>query len=161
MRNLSRVQYRELAEFRQELESFGRCWRRAANHLGLQAKEYDLMLVIRGAGHGTDVDIPEAGRRMLTDGHDIFKFVSRLEKRKLLRRYGHRGTRRVLLRITPAGEAVLRKLVRRTLDDLQIQGPSLAKAVARIAGKRQFPQSTAFATRTSQRNGLAQSTTYE
>lgn len=73
---------------------------------------------------------------MLTYGNDIAMFAGRLEKRKLLRRYHHPRTRRVLLRITPAGETALRRLVRRTLDDLQSQAPSLEKALAQIASRR-------------------------
>ena len=133
--DLSPAQYRELAEFRQQLQSFLRCWHRAANHLGLQAKEYDLMLIVGGSGRGTEIDIPEVGRRMLTYGHDIAKFVGRLEKRKFLCRYRRPRSRRVLLRITPTGEAVLRKLISRTLNDLLTVGPSLENALVRITGK--------------------------
>ena len=137
--DLSPTQYRELAEFRQQLQSFPALLAPCCHHLGLQAKEYDLMLVIRGASRGTDIDVPEAGRRMLTYAPDIANLIGRLEKRRFLRRYHYRRRRRMLLRITPLGEAVLRKLVRRTLDDLQTQGPSLEKVLSRIASERRMP----------------------
>jgi len=94
------------------------------------------MLVIRVARRGSEMGIGGVARRLLTYSADIDKFVRRLEKRKFLHRYREPFKHRVLLRITPAGEAVLRKLVHHSLRDLRSQGPNLENAIARIVGKR-------------------------
>ena len=79
MRNLSRAHYREEADFRHQLACFRHAWHLTADHLGLTAKEYDLMLVIRGARRASEMGIGDVARRLLTYSVDIDKFVHRLE----------------------------------------------------------------------------------
>jgi len=136
VRDLSPTQYRHLGDCFFRLESFLHQQHRSAR-LGLRPADCDLMLAIKCARWGKSMTSGALARHMQTDS--VAESLHRLEKRKLVRRHRdhtYRGV--VLVRITPAGENMLRKLVRSSVRDLQREGLTLTKAITRAMGRIGF-----------------------
>jgi DNA invertase Pin-like site-specific DNA recombinase len=117
-----------------------------ANHgqdVGMQLSELRNYCARRGfeiTGEYVDQGVSGAkdsrpGLNRLMASFDAITFVRRLEERQLVRRCRDITSRHVLLRLTPAGKVLLEKLVRRSLEDLKTQGPTLEKALTRIISK--------------------------
>jgi DNA-binding MarR family transcriptional regulator len=65
--------------------------------------------------------------------HSAVELVDRMEKRGLCRRERSKSDRRmVLLHVTPRGEKLLSRLVRHRIAELQVAGPSLARALSAL-----------------------------
>jgi DNA-binding MarR family transcriptional regulator len=76
----------------------------------LSGTQYNVLRILRGAGeHG--LCCREAAERMITRDPDITRLVDRLERRGLLTRSRDSHDRRVItIRITPAGQKILKDL---------------------------------------------------
>jgi DNA-binding MarR family transcriptional regulator len=75
----------------------------------LSPAQYNVLRILRGAPEG--LLCGEIAERMITRDPDITRLLDRMEKRDLLARQRDAGDRRrVLVRITPAGMALLRQL---------------------------------------------------
>lgn len=75
----------------------------------LSPAQYNVLRILRGAPEG--LLCGEIAERMITRDPDITRLLDRLEKRDLLRRdRDPNDRRRVLVRITPEGLAVLARL---------------------------------------------------
>jgi DNA-binding MarR family transcriptional regulator len=133
VRDLSAAEYRSLAEFRHELERFLQRRRDAARQAGLQPKQYQLMLAVEGSPGGRRPTIGEMAERLQTYNHSVVELVDRLEKRKFVQRQRDATDRRVVrLSLTPAGDAVLRRLVSHSLAELRAEAPALIKTLTRV-----------------------------
>ncbi|HSB74639.1 MAG TPA: MarR family transcriptional regulator [Terriglobales bacterium] len=133
MANLSAAEYLALAEFRHQLERFLQRRRRAARQAGLQPKQYQLMLAVKGAPKGQRPTVGEIAERLQIQNHSVVELVDRLEKRRYIERQRDNDDRRVVhLNLTPAGEAVLRKLVAASLTELKTEAPALLRSLTRV-----------------------------
>ena len=133
---LSAQEYAALAEFRHQLERFLRRRRRAAREAGLQPKQYQLMLAVKGASKHHAPTVGELAERLQIQNHSVVELVDRLEKRKYIERQRDQDDRRVVhLILTSAGEAVLRKLVASSLAELRAEAPDLLRALTRVLRK--------------------------
>ena len=79
------------------------------NH-DLSETQYNVLRILRGAATTPDGGLPcsEVGARLITHDPDVTRLLDRLEKRDLVQRArGDTDRRVVLVRITPAGTALL------------------------------------------------------
>ncbi len=137
MANLSVNEYLALAEFRHQLERFLQRRRRAARQVGLQPKQYQLMLAVKGMPKGRRPAVGEIAERLQIQTHSVVELVDRLEKRRYIERQRDTSDRRVVhLVLTPAGETVLRKLVTASLTELRSEAPALLRALTGILRKK-------------------------
>lgn len=137
MPDLSAADYSALAEFRHQLERFLQRRRRAARQTGLQPKQYQLMLAVKGMPKGQRPTVGEIAERLQIQNHSVVELVDRLEQRRYIQRQRDDADRRVVhLVITPAGEAVLRKLVSASLTELRTEAPALLKALTKVLRAR-------------------------
>lgn len=133
MASLSASDYAALAEFRHQLERFLNRRRRAARMAGLQPKQYQLMLAVKGMPKGQQPTVGEIAERLQIQNHSVVELVDRLEKRRYIQRQRDQADRRVVhLIITPAGESVLRKLVTASLTELRTEAPALLRALTKV-----------------------------
>ena len=137
MAKLSASEYLSLAEFRHQLECFLQQRRRAARQAGLQPKQYQLMLAVKGMPKGRRPTVGEIADRLQIQNHSVVELVDRLEKRRYIERQRDEADRRVVhLKLTPAGEAVLRKLVTASLTELKSEAPALLRSLTGVLRKR-------------------------
>lgn len=137
MANLSATEYLALAEFRHQLERFLQRRRRAAGQAGLQPKQYQLMLAVKGMPKGRRPTVGEIAERLQIQNHSVVELVDRLEKRRYIERRRDTSDRRVVhLNLTPSGEAVLRKLVTASLTELKSEAPALLRALSGVLRKK-------------------------
>ena len=133
---LSTHEYAALAEFRHQLERFLQRRRRAARDAGLQPKQYQLMLAVKGAPKRNAPTVGQLAERLQIQNHSVVELVDRLEKRNYIERHRDQADRRVVhLVLTSAGEAVLRKLVAASLTELKAEAPDLLRSLTRILRK--------------------------
>lgn len=136
MAKLSAHEYLALAEFRHQLERFLQRRRRAAREAGLQPKQYQLMLAVKGTAKRHSPTVGELAERLQIQNHSVVELVDRLEKRNYVERRRDENDRRVVrLSLTPAGEAVLRKLVTASLTELRAEAPDLLRSLTRVLRK--------------------------
>src|SRR5215831_4826082 len=103
--------YQSLAEFRHQIRRFLRFSERAARNAGLEPRQHQLMLALKGLPSNVRPRIGELAERLQIQHHSAVELVNRLESAELVRR--QRGTedrREVLLELTQKGETILRDL---------------------------------------------------
>ena len=129
----SRAEYEKLAEFRYQLARFLRRRKDAARAEGLQAQQYELLLVIAGLPRETHPTIKEIARQLCLEHHTVVELADRLEKRGLLKRQSSGEDRRmVLLQLTREGQITLNKIVRFSFEQLRAEAPELIRSLRRI-----------------------------
>lgn len=137
MAKLSANEYLALAEFRHQLERFLQRRRRAARQAGLQPKQYQLMLAVKGMPKGRLPTVGEIAERLQIQNHSVVELVDRLEARRYIERQRDTKDRRVVhLALTSAGEAVLRKLVAASLSELKNEAPALLHALSGVLRRK-------------------------
>jgi DNA-binding MarR family transcriptional regulator len=137
---LSRAEYQTLAEFRYHLARFLRRRKDAARAEGLQAQQYELLLVISGLPRTQRPTIKEVAAQLCLEHHTVVELADRLEKRGLLVRQGSGQDRReVLLHLTRAGQSVLNRIVKSSFAHLREEAPELIRSLRRILKKPRRP----------------------
>ncbi len=122
--------YRALAEFRYQILRFLRFSERVARAAGLEPRQHQLLLAIKGLPEGRLPTIGELAERLQIQHHSAVELVDRLVERGLVARSRDAGDRRqVLVQLTAQGEAVLRELTRHHHAELRSLGPSLVLAL--------------------------------
>lgn len=135
--------YREMAEFRYQLRRFLRFSELAARAARLQPQHYLLLLELRGLPAEVRPTVGALAERMQLRHHSLVGLADRLERRGLIARVrDERDRRQILLRMTPRGGRVLRRLAQHHRDALALVGPRLGRALravlhsSRGAGRR-------------------------
>ncbi|HEX6804945.1 MAG TPA: MarR family transcriptional regulator [Terriglobales bacterium] len=124
--NLTQRDFQSLAEFRHQIRRFLRFSERAARNAGLEPRQHQLLLALKGLPPEVRPRIGELAERLQIQHHSAVELVNRLETGGLVRR--HRGTqdrREVLLELTARGEKTLRQLSLDHRAELLSQGPQL------------------------------------
>ncbi len=125
--------YRALAEFRYEIRKFLIVSERIARSAGLQPQQYTMLLALRGLPPDLEPTIVVLAERLQIRHNTAVELVNRLAKRGLVRRYRSKSdSRKMLIQLTPAGDALIEELVRRRFDELVSGQPVLVKALNRI-----------------------------
>ena len=132
--------YQALAEFRFQIHRYLTLSDEAARSSGLQPRQYQLLLAIKGLPPGTEPTISNLAARLQIRHHSAVELISRSEKKGLIKRERsaeHRSY--VFVRLTKKGEAQLRKLVATRRKELRSSGPILVemlKALTRNKNRR-------------------------
>lgn len=130
---LSQAEYEALATFRYELRRFLRFSEEAARAAGIEPQQHQALLAIRGFPGRAQLTIGELAERLQIRHHSAVGLVGRLAAQGLIERVQGQGDRRlVLVRLTPAGEALLDRLAAAHRDELRRMGPQLAALIQRL-----------------------------
>jgi DNA-binding MarR family transcriptional regulator len=133
MPRLTSASYRQLAAFRYEMRKFLSFSEQAARNAGIEPQQHQVLLAIRGLPSGMRPTIGTVAERLCIQHHTAVGLVDKLERHGLLER--ERGTsdrREVLLRLTPEGEAILRRLSTLHQQQLVVVGPAMVSALSAI-----------------------------
>jgi len=125
----SPVAYRALAEFRYQIRRFLAFSERAARRAGLEPRQHQLLLAVKGLPAGRLATIGEIAERLQVRHHSAVELVGRLAAAGLVRRRRHPADRRqVVVRLTARGEAVLADLSRHHAAELRVLLETLGRA---------------------------------
>lgn len=125
--------YRRLAEFRYRIRRFLAFSETAARAAGLEPQQHQLLLAAKGLPSGVEPTIGALAERLQIRHHSAVALVDRLVERGLAERVkSEADRRRVLIAVTPAGEAVLHELSRHHLAELRSNGPLLIDALSAV-----------------------------
>lgn len=134
---LTTAGYRLLAAFRYEVRKFLAFSEHAARGAGVEPQQHQFLLALRGLPEGARPTVGALAERLCVQPHTAVALVDKLEERRLIRRERGTGDRReVLLRITPAGEAILRKLSSLHREQLASVGPAMVEALDALLNGR-------------------------
>ena len=131
-KSLTSADYEALAELRYQIRRFLHFSEQAAREAGLEPRQHQLMLTLKGLPAGTRPRIGELAERMQIQHHSAVELVNRLAAGGYVRRHrGGEDRREVLLSMTPKGEKILRELSLHHKAELRMQGPALVAALER------------------------------
>ena len=131
-KSLTLADYEALAELRYQIRRFLHFSEQAAREAGLEPRQHQLMLTLKGLPAGTRPRIGELAERMQIQHHSTVELVNRLATSGCVRRHpGGEDRREVLLSLTPKGERILRELSLHHKAELRMQGPALVAALKR------------------------------
>lgn len=136
--SVSVSEYEALAELRYQIRRFLRFSEQVARDAGLEPRQHQLMLALKGIPKGVRPKIGEVAERLQIQHHSTVELVNRLAERGLIKRQrGGNDRREVLLSLTPKGEKVLRELSLHHRSELRNQGPELVSAMMRVMGGKE------------------------
>jgi DNA-binding MarR family transcriptional regulator len=122
-RDLNKVDFESLSEFRYQMRRFERFSEQAAQGEGITPLQYLLLLHIKGYPGREWATIGELAERLQAQHHGVVALVSRCEAIELVeRRVSERDRRQVEVHLLQAGEKLLARLAElhraelRTLD---------------------------------------------
>lgn len=134
-RAVSIAEYRSLAAFRYEIRTFLTFSEEAARDAGIEPRQHQLLLAVRGLPVDKRPTIGAIAERLCVRHHTAVALVDKLEKRGLIKRERNPSDRReVLLRLTRDGLALLRKLSKLHRAQLERVGPRMVEALGAILG---------------------------
>jgi DNA-binding MarR family transcriptional regulator len=147
------VDYVALADLRYQLRRFERVREVAARAAGVEPQQYLALLQIKGLERSGAATIGALAERLQIHHHAAVQLVDRLVRRGRADRQRVDGDRRhVVVRLRPAGEAVLRRLARYSVVELKTEGPELAASLRRLV-KRSVPNGSRARTEPTKRGG--------
>jgi DNA-binding MarR family transcriptional regulator len=125
--------YESLAELRHQIRRFLHFSEQAARDAGLEPRQHQLMLALKGLPAGVRPRIGELAERLQIQHHSAVELVNRLSARGYVRRQrGGEDRREVLLALTPRGEKILRQLSLHHKNELRSQGPQLLRVLRQV-----------------------------
>jgi DNA-binding MarR family transcriptional regulator len=128
--NLTMDEYRALAGFRWLLRRFLHFSEQEARAAGLEPQQHQLLLTLRGFPTDRPVTIGDLAEQLLLQHHSTVELVDRSARLGLVERQRDESDRRrVIIRLTDAGEAILRELSLPHREELRTAGPALVRAL--------------------------------
>lgn len=128
--DLSEDEYTSLAQTRRLLRSYLAFSERAAQAAGLEPRQYQLLLMLRGLTGDGVASVSDLADWLQVRHHSAVGLIDRMQARGLVERQSDpQDGRRVLLRLTPAGRAALRGLAVLHRDELRSVASSLVAAL--------------------------------
>jgi DNA-binding MarR family transcriptional regulator len=132
---LTAADYEALAELRYEIRKFLRFSEQVARRAGLEPRQHQLMLALKGLPNGVRPRVSELAERLQIQHHSTVELLNRLAANGFVRRQrGGQDRREVLLSLTPKGEKTLRELSLHHRQELSTAGPALIAALRRAMG---------------------------
>jgi DNA-binding MarR family transcriptional regulator len=132
-----RVDYATLATLRYQIRRFLRVRELAARAAGIEPQQYVVLLQLKGLEAGGPTTVGTLAERLQVRHHSAVELVDRLARRGMVvRRRDQRDRRGVVLRLTPRGKAVIRRLALQSLAELETEGPALVALLGRLIGPR-------------------------
>lgn len=130
-------EYRALADFRYHIRRFLHFSEQAARGEGLEPQQHQMMLAIRGLQSAEGPTVGVLAAYLLVRHHSAVGLIDRLEKRGFAIRERQPGDRRhAIVRLTPAGGAVLERLAGAHRAELASLAPHLVKALETVLTHR-------------------------
>jgi DNA-binding MarR family transcriptional regulator len=131
-KSVTLADYESLAELRHQIRRFLHFSEQAAREAGLEPRQHQLMLALKGLPEGTRPTIGELAERLQIQHHSAVELVNRLAAGGYVRRHrGGEDRREVLLSLAPKGEKILRELSLHHKAELRTRGPALVAALKR------------------------------
>jgi DNA-binding MarR family transcriptional regulator len=132
--------YQSLAELRHQIRCFLHFSETAARDAGLEPRQHQLMLSLKGLPPGVRPRIGELAERLQIQHHSAVELVNRLAAGGYVRRHrGGQDRREVLLTLTHKGEKVLRELSLHHRAELKNAGPALVASLRKAMQRIQIP----------------------
>ena len=133
----NRVDYATLASLRYQIRRFLRVRELAARSAGVEPQQYLVLLQLKGLESNGTTTVGRLAERLQVRHHSAVELVDRLARRGMVARHrDERDRRGVVLRLTPRGESVLRRLALQSLAELETEGPALVALLGRLVGAR-------------------------
>src|SRR3954454_23445821 len=124
------AEYRALSEFRYQIRRFLQFSEEAARAEGLEPQQHQILLAVRGLAEGHGPTVGELAEHLIIRHHSAVGLVDRLSQHGLVERVRDDADRRqVRVKLTPEGEAKLRRLSTVHRDELRSSGPRLVQAL--------------------------------
>jgi DNA-binding MarR family transcriptional regulator len=103
----------------------------------LEPRQYQLMLALKALSRDVRPRIAELAEQLGIHHHSAVELVNACEEQGLLRRErGVSDRREVLVKITPAGEEMIRELVRLHLAEVFSLAPALLDSIEQILARK-------------------------
>jgi DNA-binding MarR family transcriptional regulator len=135
--------FRTLAEFRYQIRRFLHFSDVAAERVGIEPQQHQLLLALKGLPRGTPPTIGALAERLQLRHHSTVELVDRLVERGfLIRLRATDDRRRVLIRPTRAGEECLAGLASFHLQELRSAGPEFVALLQSLAQNAAGPRSS-------------------
>ncbi len=135
-KSLTQSDYEALADLRYQVRRFLHFSEKAARNAGLEPRQHQLMLALKGLPGDVRPLVREMAERLQIQHHSAVELVNRLSRGGYVRRQrGGEDRREVLLSLTPKGEKVLRELSLHHREELRQHGPELIAALKRSMGR--------------------------
>jgi len=135
--DVTTAEYRALAEFRYRLRRFARFSEEAASSVGVEPRQHQLLLAVRGLPAGLAPTVGTLAERLQLRHHSTVELIDRCEARGLVRRTPHGSDRRqVVIALTATGERILRRLSVSHRGELRAVGSELLAALTALVGGR-------------------------
>jgi DNA-binding MarR family transcriptional regulator len=130
---ISTREYRALAELRYIVRRFLNFSEAAARDAKVEPQQHQLLLALKGMPPGGRPTVGAVAERLQLRHNSAVELTQRSIERGLVeRRASETDRREVLLRITPRGERLLRRLSLAHRTELRSTGPILARALAEL-----------------------------
>jgi DNA-binding MarR family transcriptional regulator len=129
--------YEALSEFRYRIRCFLEFSQDAAKTVGLEPRQHQALLAIRGYPGGKQVAIRDLAERLRIKHHTAVGLIDRLVSARLVKRVTDPvDHRRILLGLTVRAEKFLADLSAAHLDELSRIEPLLAQSFSRFSRSR-------------------------
>ena len=134
--SIAQDDYQRLAEVRYQIRRYVSFSERAARGAGLEPRQYQLMLMIKGLPDGAQPTIGVLADRLKIQHHSAVELVNRLVERGLVtRQRGESDRRQVFVKLTEEGERTLESLVNSHLEEIRSVGPELVRALNSVLAR--------------------------
>jgi len=136
METLTPSDYQSLAELRYRIRRFLRFSEEAARKAGIEARQHQLLLALKGLPPQQRPNIGVLAERLQLRHHSTVELANRLARGGFVRRQrDSQDGREVLLSLTAKGEKLLRSLSLDHRAELRTAGPALMAALAAVLRK--------------------------
>ncbi len=124
-----------LVEFWFRVQEFLRVRKRFAKSEGLEGREYEMLLLLKAHDEVGAVNVAYIAEKLFIHHHVAAGMVKRLTNKGVIAVQRSTKDRRSLsLRLTPAGESLLERIVARSVEGLAREGPHILSSLGRILG---------------------------
>lgn len=135
MSAVSDADYAALAEFRYAVARFLRFSEQAARAVGLQARQHQALLMIKGASTRQGITIKQLAERLQVGHNSAVGLVDRLAKGDLVRRVHDETDRRLVhVQLTAQGDLLIARLSATHKAELHRTGPTLRRRLSQVLG---------------------------
>ena len=132
------AEYRALADFRYHIRRYLDFSDQAAKKAGIESKQYQLLLAIRGLPEEIEPTVGTLAQRLGLRHHSSVELINRAEANQLVKR--SRNGARVLVKLTDKGQRVLSRGVEERLQELRVAGPVLVEALQQLIHANHVPK---------------------
>lgn len=134
-RRITKSHFETLAALRHALRRFLQFSQSAARGAGIPPQQHQALLAIKGAPGRDHLTVGELAARLHLRHHSAVGLVDRLTRRGWLRRSpSATDRRRVEVRVTPRGEALIARLSVAHQKELRALGPELRRLLRLVEG---------------------------